>query len=56
MGFVLGERVSVSEAAATAGYSNASHFAKVFRRYYGVNPRCFSALMVDSAVTSVFQE
>ncbi|MGY2290547.1 helix-turn-helix transcriptional regulator [Pseudomonas sp. SDO528_S397] len=44
---LLSEGGRVSEVAAAVGYSNASHFAKVFRRYHGVNPLHFSALMSE---------
>lgn len=40
---LLGGRCSVSEVAAAIGYANASHFAKVFRRYYGINPQQYQA-------------
>ncbi|MEF9898137.1 MAG: AraC family transcriptional regulator [Pseudomonas sp.] len=46
---LLSEQGSVSEVAAAVGYTNASHFAKVFRRYHGVNPLHFSTLMADLA-------
>ncbi|NWB90001.1 helix-turn-helix transcriptional regulator [Pseudomonas agarici] len=39
---LLSEQGRVSDVAAAVGYTNASHFAKVFRRYYGVNPLHFS--------------
>ncbi|RMS15966.1 hypothetical protein ALP75_200089 [Pseudomonas syringae pv. actinidiae] len=38
---------AVSEVAAAVGYSSASHFAKVFRRYYGINPLHFSAMAAE---------
>ncbi|AHF67327.1 MULTISPECIES: helix-turn-helix transcriptional regulator [Pseudomonas] len=44
---LLKQRGSVSEVAAAVGYSNASHFAKVFRRYYGINPLHFSTLAAN---------
>ncbi|MNI51276.1 Regulatory protein PchR [compost metagenome] len=30
--------ISVSRAASLVGYANFSHFAEVFRKYYGFNP------------------
>ncbi|MBX8496845.1 AraC family transcriptional regulator [Pseudomonas cichorii] len=44
---LLKQQGSVSEVAAAVGYSNASHFAKVFRRYYGINPLHFSTLSAN---------
>lgn len=40
---LLGGRCSVSEVAAAIGYASASHFAKVFRRYHGINPQQYQA-------------
>lgn len=39
---LLSQNLPVSEVAAAVGYASASHFAKVFRRYHGVNPQQYS--------------
>ncbi|WP_147475686.1 helix-turn-helix transcriptional regulator, partial [Pseudomonas syringae] len=44
---LLKQQRAVSEVAAAVGYSSASHFAKVFRRYYGINPLHFSAMAAE---------
>ncbi len=44
---LLKQQGAVSEVAAAVGYSSASHFAKVFRRYYGINPLHFSAMAAE---------
>lgn len=44
---LLRQQEAVSVVAAAVGYSNASHFAKVFRRYYGINPLHFSSLAAE---------
>lgn len=35
---------NVTEISMTVGYANPSHFAKLFRRYYGTTPRAFAAI------------
>ncbi|MEE4149495.1 AraC family transcriptional regulator [Pseudomonas viridiflava] len=45
---LLRQQESVSDVAAAVGYASASHFAKVFRRYHGVNPLQFSSLNAES--------
>ena len=41
-GLIAGRHCTVTEAAVSVGYSNLSHFAKIFRREYGMPPSKFS--------------
>ncbi len=40
-GTMLRKGWSVTETSLAVGYANPSHFAKLFRRHYGIAPRDF---------------
>jgi AraC-like DNA-binding protein len=47
MAILLKENISITEIALAVGFSNASYYSEVFKRYVGVTPREYKKLGVN---------